>query len=63
VLAFESEDLVEPVLVTPRTRPKRHPSGLHDWSYANPLALDARQSRDGALKVTPASVRLDTAVG
>jgi hypothetical protein len=44
------ENLVEPVLVAPRNRPKRHPSGLHDWNYANLLALDARQSREGDLK-------------
>lgn len=60
VLAVNGEDLVEPVVVAPRTRPKRHPSGLHDWSYANLLALDARQSREGDLKVAPASVRLET---
>jgi hypothetical protein len=60
VLASSSENLVEPVLVAPRTRPKRHPSGLHDWSYANLLALDSRQSRAGDLKITPASVRLET---
>jgi hypothetical protein len=60
VLADSAKDLVEPVLVAPRTRPKHHPSGLHDWSYANMLALDARQSREGDLKVTPASVRLET---
>jgi hypothetical protein len=59
VLAESGEDLVDPVLVAPRTTPKRHPSGLHDWSYANMLALDARQSREGDLKVAPASVRLE----
>lgn len=58
VLAQRGEDIVEPVLVAPRTRPKHHPSGLHDWSYANMLALDTRQSREGDLKKTPASVRL-----
>jgi len=60
VLAESTENLVEPVLVAPRNRPNRHPSGLHDWSYANMLALDARQSREGNLKSTPASVRLET---
>jgi hypothetical protein len=60
LLAKSGEDLVEPVLVAPRSRPKRHPSGLHDWSYANMMALDARQSREGDLKVAPASVRLET---
>jgi hypothetical protein len=53
-------NLVEPVLVAPRTAPKRHPSALHPWNYANLLALDARLSRDGALKGTPTSVRLET---
>jgi len=59
VLTESDENLVDPVLVAPRNRPKRHPSGLHDWSYANLLALDARQSREGDLKVTPASVRME----
>lgn len=53
-------DVVEPVIVAPRTRPKRHPSGLHDWSYATMMALDARQSREGDLKIAPAQVRLET---
>ena len=60
VLAGSNADVIEPVLVAPRTRPKRHPSGLHDWSYANMMALDSRQSREGDLQVTPASVRLET---
>jgi len=60
VLAESGENLVEPVLIAPRNRPKRHPSGLHDWSYANMLALDARQSREGNLKAAPLSVRLET---
>jgi hypothetical protein len=60
VLAQSGEDLVEPAVVAPRTRPKRHPSGLHDWNYANMMALDARLSREGDLKAAPASVRLET---
>ena len=36
------------------------PLGCIHWNYANLLALDARQSREGDLKVTPASVRLET---
>jgi hypothetical protein len=59
VLATSGEDLVEPVLVAPRTRPNRHPSGLHPWDYANLLALDARVSRDGDLRGKPVSVRLE----
>ena len=60
VLAKRGENLVDPILVAPRTTPRRHPSGLHPWDYANLLALDARLSRDGALKGVPASVRLET---
>jgi hypothetical protein len=60
VLAVSDKNLVDPVMVAPRNRPKRHPSGLHDWSYANMLALDARQSREGDLKTTPTSVRMET---
>ena len=59
VLAKNGEDLVEPVLVVPRTRSNRHPSGLHPWDYANLLALDARVSRDGDLRGRPVSVRLE----
>jgi hypothetical protein len=60
VLAVNGEDLVEPVVVAQRTRPKRHPSALHPWSYANMMAIDARLSRLGDLKVAPAQVRLET---
>jgi len=59
VLAMSGEDLVEPVLVAPRLRPNRHPSGLHPWDYANLLALDARVSRDAELRGKPVSVRLE----
>jgi Hydrazine synthase alpha subunit middle domain len=60
ILARPGENLVEPVLLASRERPRQHPSGLHDWNYANLLALDARLSRQGDLKATPAQVRLET---
>jgi len=59
LLAVGDEDLVEPVVVATHERPRRHPSALHDWSYANMLALDARESREGALKAAPKQVRLE----
>ena len=59
VLARDGANLVEPAVVAAHDRPRRHPSGLHDWDYANLLALDARVSRDGALKGLPATVRLE----
>jgi hypothetical protein len=63
LLTVSGKDVVEPVVVAARTRPKRHPSGLHDWTYANMMALDARQSRGGDLKVAPARVRLEVLDG
>jgi hypothetical protein len=60
VLARTNENLLEPVLVAARNRPRLHPSALHDWDYANLLTLDARISRDGALKSVPDAVRLET---
>lgn len=60
ILAQNGENMVEPVVVAAHERPRRHPSALHDWDYANVLALDARISRDGALKGIPADVRLET---
>ena len=60
VIARTGESLIDPVVVASRNRPRRHPSALHDWSYANLLALDSRISRDGNLKVAPVSVRLET---
>jgi hypothetical protein len=60
LLENDTEDIVEPVLVAPHARPNRHPSALHNWSYANLLALDARLSRDSNLKETPTTVQLET---
>ncbi len=60
VLVVNGEDIVEPVVVAPRTRPHHHPSALHDWNYGNLLALDARASRLGDLRKTPATVQLET---
>lgn len=60
ILRRTGENLVEPVVVAKHERPRRHPSALHPWDYANLLALDARISRDGALKGVPTSIRLET---
>ncbi len=59
VLTVTGADLVDPIMKAARRRPNRHPSGLHPWSYANLLALDARISRDGALRETPTEVRVE----
>jgi hypothetical protein len=60
LLSSRSENLVEPALLASREQPRHHPSGLHDWTYANLLSLDARLSREGALTTVPAQVRLET---
>jgi hypothetical protein len=64
LIAQDAErDLAEPVVVTPRAVPNRHPSGLHDWAFGNLLALDARQSRSGMVAGTPAALRAETMDG
>lgn len=60
VLSQRGEDLVEPVLISPRTPPRRFPSGLSPWKYGNLLALDSRISLAGNLPQLPASVRLQS---
>jgi hypothetical protein len=60
VLALSGRNLVDPIVLAPRPRPRRHPSGLHPWDYANLMAMDARLSRSGDLKTAPARVRLET---
>jgi len=60
VFRKDGEDVVEPVLLSPRTAPNRHPSALHDWTTANLLALDARESRSGALAQEPSFVEVET---
>ena len=63
VLSMGGMHLVEPVLIAPRNRPHQHPSALHDWSYANLLALDSRQTREGVLKAMPKQLRLESMDG
>jgi hypothetical protein len=53
-------NLVQPVLVAPRIVPRRFPSALHEWSYANLLALDAYTSREPMPTATIHSVRAFT---
>ena len=60
IYATAQEDVIDPVVVAARPRPRRHPSTLHPWDYTNLLALDARLSREGDLKTLPAAVRLET---
>lgn len=51
-------DVIEPATVIPRTTPKRHPSALHDWPYANLLCLNAYTSKYAFAEGSIHSVRL-----
>jgi hypothetical protein len=52
--------IFQPRLLTTRTVPNRHPSALHDWSYANVLCLSAYTSKDPLPEGSVASVRVYT---
>lgn len=46
-------NVIQPVLLAPRAIVNRHPSGLHDWTYANLLCLNAYTSK---YKFSPGSI-------
>ena len=43
--AQSDPNAVQPTLLSPRSVPNRHPSGLHDWLNANLLCLNAYTSK------------------
>lgn len=45
VIRDDSTDIVQAVPLAEHATPKRHPSGLHDWSDANLLCLNAYTSK------------------
>jgi hypothetical protein len=53
-LHIEGANAIQPVLVSEHAVPHRHPSGLHDWPFANLLCLNAYTSK---YKFAPGSVR------
>ena len=53
-------NIVQPALVAERPVPKRFPSALHEWSYANVLCLSAYTSKDRIPEGSVAAVRLYT---
>ena len=59
-IASNDADAVQPVLVAPRPLPKQHPSGLHDWNYANLLCLNAYTSKYTFAPSSVASAKLYT---
>lgn len=54
LLVRSDSSLVQPTVITQRTLPNRHPSGLHDWPNANLLCLNAYTSRS---QFTPGSIQ------
>ena len=60
IASDHERDLIEPVIVAPRPTPNRHPSGLHDWTTGNLLALDAHLTRSGRITESPTAVRVET---
>jgi hypothetical protein len=58
VYQAEAQDIVDPILLTSRLEPNRHPSALHNWKTANLLALDSRESRTEPLPETPSYVQV-----
>jgi len=59
-IAAEAADLVQPAPIEARQMPKQHPSGLHDWDYANLLCLNAYTSKYTFAPGTIAAMRLYT---
>lgn len=60
LVAKSDADLVQPVLLGPRRVPNLHPSGLHEWNYANLLCLNAYTSKYSFAAGAIASMRLYT---
>jgi hypothetical protein len=60
VAASEDENFVQPAVVAPRPVANRHPSGLHDWNYANLLCLNTYTSKYSFPNGAIGSVRLYT---
>jgi hypothetical protein len=54
----QESNLIQPTLLVARPAPNRHPSALHDWSYANLLGLNAYTSKDRFQSGSAALVRL-----
>jgi len=50
-------NIVEPALLAQRATPNRFPSGLHEWSYANTLCLNAYTSKTHFADGSIANVR------
>jgi hypothetical protein len=60
VLDQPDKNLLQPAVLASHAVPNRHPSGLHDWGYANLLCLNAYTSKSDFAPGSIRSVRLYT---
>ncbi len=60
LVSASNANLLQPAVVAPRPLPNLHPSGLHDWNYANLLCLNAYTSKYKFAPGTVASAKLYT---
>lgn len=60
LVSASDANLLQPAVVAPRPVANLHPSGLHEWSYANLLCLNAYTSKYKFASGTVASARLYT---
>jgi len=60
VVSEPNANVIQPTLVAGRPVPNRHPSGLHDWTNANLLCLNAYTSKYQFIAGSIHSVRLYT---
>lgn len=60
VVTEPNANVIQPTLIVPRTVPKRHPSGLHDWPNANLLCLNTYTSKYKFAAGSVRSVRMYT---
>ena len=60
LISDSKTNIIQPALLAPRAVPNRHPSALHEWSYANLLCLNAYTSKDRIREGSIASLRLYT---
>jgi hypothetical protein len=56
--SMPAENLIKPVVKRSRAVPKIHPSALHDWKYANLLALNVYTSKLSLTRGSVAGVRV-----
>jgi len=61
--SMPSQNLVQPVVRAARPTPKKHPSALHDWKFANLLALNVYTSKFDLLPGSVATVHVYTQEG